>query len=175
MRRPVDKGRPSHGVVASVAAVDEEVEDGQRAVGVVLFAVLERVGDARGEEGLAAEEMAAEAFVGEQVGVGVDEAADGLTVGAAGGGRGAEEGRAGDVDGGVGGWAEGGVPPAGGGGLDEGGGGEEGEEEEGGRGGEHGRFVFSGEMMSGGRNQAIGGAGCVAITIWRTCLGNYPL
>src|SRR5690606_12684560 len=73
--RPVLEGGPPHRVAPTVAAVGDEVEHGERAVGVVLGAVLERLGDAAVGERLAADEPAAERLVGHDVVVRVDEPA----------------------------------------------------------------------------------------------------
>jgi hypothetical protein len=74
VRRPVLERRPADRVVLAVTAVGDVVEDRERAVGIVLGAVLEGVGDPFLGEGLAADEPAAEGLVGEQVVVRVDEA-----------------------------------------------------------------------------------------------------
>ena len=106
MGGPVLERRPSVGVVLAVAALGDEVEDRERAVGVVLGAVLERVGDALLGERLAADEPAAEGLVGHQVVVRVDEAPH-LALGV-----GPLERLAGDVDLGVGRGPRGRGPPA---------------------------------------------------------------
>jgi hypothetical protein len=75
VRGPVLERGPADRIVLAVTAACDEVEEGERAVGVVLGAVLERVGDPLRGEGLAADEPAAERLVGHDVVVRVDEPA----------------------------------------------------------------------------------------------------
>jgi hypothetical protein len=104
---PVLEGGPAVRVVFAVATLGDEVEDRERAVRIVLGAVLERVRDALLGERLSADKTAAEGLVGENVVVRVDEAAH-LALGV-----GAGEGLARDVDPGIRRGPCGGDPPVG--------------------------------------------------------------
>lgn len=105
--RPVLERRPAHRVVVTVRTAGDVLEEGERAVGIVLGTVLECVGDTRFGERLATDDATAEALVGHQMIVRVDEAADpALAVRAV-------EGFTGDVDLRVGGGPRRGLPPGG--------------------------------------------------------------